>query len=278
MAVLQKVTAFRSFLSQCLSQVADQVVQEFEHEVSKLHNDISMYRHELNRCAEILGHQLGRERQLHVLLEKQAEHQTSLASSTQFLALQKPTSQQLHDLVEQMSSQFEGVLGTALQGASQASVFSAHALESAKQLQEPMISAEHEFARICQLLQVPVANESSLHSAALNSSGSMIAPQIGRRASSYSSPSPSSRPAPQLVSPSFLQQAGSSTADVVAEAKREVLFDGMERYRNGARDPLQASRSPSPRFEERTYSYVPSASRNLQPGVGSFSSPVAVLS
>jgi hypothetical protein len=52
----------------------------------------------------------------------------------------------------------------------------------------------------------------------------------------------------------------------------------MERYRNGARDPLQASRSPSPRFEERTYSYVPSASRNLQPGVGSFSSPVAVLS
>lgn len=159
MVIQQKVTAFRAFAGQLAAQVVEQLCQEYEREVAQLFNDVSMYRNELTRCAELLGHQLGRERQLHEMLEKVANHQTDVASSAQYLAQQSPNAQQLHDLVEHVSGQYAGLMNSALQGVSQAHTVAAQHAESAKQLQEPMISAENEFTRICSLLQQPTIEE-----------------------------------------------------------------------------------------------------------------------
>lgn len=159
MVIPQKVGAFRDFAMQLAVQVVDQLCVEYEREVSQLYNDCLVYRHELERVAALLGSQLLRERELHNMLEKMADHQGNIASSAQMLAQQSPNSQALHELVDQLVAQHQGILGSTLQGMTQAhSVAHAHAAH-AKQLQEPLISAENELVRITQMLQVPMINE-----------------------------------------------------------------------------------------------------------------------
>jgi len=159
MVIPQKVGAFRDFATQLALQVVEQLCVEYEREVSQLYNDCLVYRHELERVAALLGAQLLRERELHNMLEKMADHQGNIASSAQMLAQQSPNSQQLHELVDQLVAQHQGILGSTLQGMSQAhSVAHAHAAH-AKQLQEPLISAENELVRITSMLQTPMINE-----------------------------------------------------------------------------------------------------------------------
>lgn len=159
MAVPQKVTAFRDFASQLAVQVVEQLCTEYEREVSQLWNDCVVYRHELERVAALLGSQLVRERQLHELLEKVADHQSSIASAVQMQAQHSPDSNALHQLVDHIVAQHQGILGNTLQGVSQAhSVTHAH-VNQAKQLQDAIGSTESELARIMQLLQQPLVNE-----------------------------------------------------------------------------------------------------------------------
>lgn len=117
----QQVQVFQSFVNELAAQFLEKLSEEYEREVAVLFNDVSMYRSELTRCAELLGHQLKRERQLHGMLEKAADLQTNVASSAHNVAAQH--------------------------------------VESSQRLQESMVSAENEFARLCQLLQTPMIED-----------------------------------------------------------------------------------------------------------------------
>lgn len=157
--VKQKVGAFRDFVAQLTAQVTEQVCQEFEREVSQLFEDCTLYRNELTRCAELLGHQLGREKQLHQLLANMADHHANVATSVNVMAQQAPNHQQLHDIVDSMCGQHVDILNSTLQGVNHAhSVAQSHA-QTARQHQESMISSENEFNRIVQLLQTPIIEE-----------------------------------------------------------------------------------------------------------------------
>lgn len=150
-----KVDTFRNFVDTVAAQVSELVCQEYERDVAALVDDIDTYKTELKRCAELLGHQLKRERQLHIILDKVSDHQSNIANSAQYVVQQSPSSKQLHDMVDQV----RGEIDSALQGLSEAHNVASHHAQSAKQLHEPLISAEQEFARIWQLLQVPLIEE-----------------------------------------------------------------------------------------------------------------------
>jgi len=144
--VPQRVHVFKSFMNQLTTQFVDKLSEEHEREVALFFNNASMYKNELAVCAELLGHQLKRERQLHGMLFKAADHHPSVASSPQYSAQRSPSSRQLYDSVEHVSEQYAGA---------EANTAAAQYVECAKRLQEPMVSAENEFTRICQLLQAP---------------------------------------------------------------------------------------------------------------------------
>merc|ERR1712232_598149 len=128
-------------------------------EVSVMTNDLMMYRNELARVAELLAHQLGRERQLHGMLETMAGHHATLASSTMQAASQQPDKDQLHNMVEAMFGQHQNNLQATFQGMSQANEISQHHASQANQLKEPMINAENELNRILQMLgSAPIQN------------------------------------------------------------------------------------------------------------------------
>mmetsp|Transcript_136796 Transcript_136796/g.236926 ORF Transcript_136796/g.236926 Transcript_136796/m.236926 type:complete len:253 (-) Transcript_136796:146-904(-) len=153
--VQQKVIAFREFAAQLAAQVVEQMSTEFEREVSVLYNDVLMYRGELTRVAELLGHQLGRERQLHQMMEKMHEHSTNIASSTQYLTAQSTSAQQLHDVLDQVLGQHKGQIAGTLSGVNQLHSSVERQLSQAKQMSDSLITAENEFSRITQLLQTP---------------------------------------------------------------------------------------------------------------------------
>lgn len=205
--VQQKITAFRDFASQLAAQVVEQLCQEFEREVSTLYNDVTLYRNELTRCAELLGHQLGREKQLHQLLANLAEHHQNVAGQINVLAGQSPSNAQLHDMVDAMTGHHSDILNSTLSGVNQAhGVASSHA-ESAKQLQQQTITAEHEFNRIVQMLQQPAITERAPDPtyASIPVGGSRLSPppvaprpavQIGNRTPPFSAPMPAPKPMP----------------------------------------------------------------------------------
>lgn len=147
-----KVQAFRQFAGQLAAQVTEQLCEEFEREVQAMTSDLVTYRNELTRVAELLAHQLGRERQLHDMLGSMANHHTNLANQ----ASKVPSSsnrEALHQMVEQMFGETENIIVAHTQGWSQAASISQNHLENAKQLQDPLISAENELNRIMNMLQ-----------------------------------------------------------------------------------------------------------------------------
>lgn len=150
---VQKVAAFKDLASSLASQIVDQLTGEFEREVTILYTDLANYRSELARVTELLGQQLGRERQLHEMLETMSSHHTTITSQAQQVAAQQPNSKEIHEMVDRMVGQQSSIINTTLQGMNQAhSVAQSHAAQ-AKLLQEPMVDAEAEFSRIMQILQ-----------------------------------------------------------------------------------------------------------------------------
>lgn len=243
-SVPQKVETFRNFAGQLAAQLTEQLCQEYEREVAVMVNDVNTYRNELCRCAELVGLQLGRERQLHGMLEKVADHQTNIASSAQNLAYQSPSSRDLHDLVDQVSEQYAGVMNSALMGVSEAHNVAAQHAQTAKQLQEPMISAENEFARICQLLAAPEI-EARLPEPMVEAPPS---PKI-----SWRSPAPSAnrqadpslwRSAASTADASLWRAAGNGDAAPLGHSKR--LHSGMQTPPYGGRTPPYGGWAPTP--------------------------------
>eukprot|EP00927_Polykrikos_kofoidii_P029788 TRINITY_DN25695_c0_g1_i1.p1 TRINITY_DN25695_c0_g1~~TRINITY_DN25695_c0_g1_i1.p1 ORF type:complete len:303 (-),score=43.11 TRINITY_DN25695_c0_g1_i1:73-873(-) len=150
-----KVGIFRDFALTIASNLVEQVCAEFEREVNVLYNDVSTYRAELARVADILGQQLHREKQLHELLQKMADHHTVIANQAHFAAQQQPNSKVLHDMVDQLCGQQMDIINSGLACVSQAHIVSATHAEQARQLQEPLNTAEVEYNRISLLLQQP---------------------------------------------------------------------------------------------------------------------------
>lgn len=153
---IAKVDAFRGFASQLQGQVVEQLCQEFEREVGIMWNDLVQYRHELERVADLLGQQLIRERQLHEMLDAMAGQHATFANTASMAASQTPNSQALHEMVEQLFGQHSAAMNSTLQGVSQARQIAETHAASAKQLQEPLITAENEYNRIIQMLSTPM--------------------------------------------------------------------------------------------------------------------------
>eukprot|EP00928_Gymnodinium_smaydae_P063879 TRINITY_DN47357_c0_g1_i1.p1 TRINITY_DN47357_c0_g1~~TRINITY_DN47357_c0_g1_i1.p1 ORF type:complete len:288 (+),score=68.17 TRINITY_DN47357_c0_g1_i1:112-864(+) len=152
----QKIMAFREFASSLAAQVVEQLCIEYEREVNTMYQDLVTYRNELGRVAELLGHQLGREKQLHEMLEAMHIHSHAVASQGHQAAAGAADSKDLHNMVDQIAQQHSNISASMLQGMSQAhTVAQTHAM-AARQLQEPLINAENEFNRICKLLEQPM--------------------------------------------------------------------------------------------------------------------------
>jgi hypothetical protein len=220
MGEVPRVTAFRNFANQLFSSALEQLCTEFEREVSTLSNDVQMYRSELNRCAELLGHQLGRERQLHSMLEKVADHQTSIASSAQRLVQQQSSlpPQHLHELVDRVHQQYGEMMNEAIGGVHQAHSLTNQHLETARQMHEPLVSAENEFARICQLLQVPTISERS---------PTPTASRTDRSAAGF---------------------GNQFTSQALAAPMASAVANGMDMKRDVFQDVLQRSQKATPAF------------------------------
>eukprot|EP00929_Paragymnodinium_shiwhaense_P070121 TRINITY_DN35494_c0_g1_i1.p1 TRINITY_DN35494_c0_g1~~TRINITY_DN35494_c0_g1_i1.p1 ORF type:complete len:315 (-),score=71.96 TRINITY_DN35494_c0_g1_i1:31-975(-) len=166
-----KVQAFRQFANQLCIQVTEQLCEEFEREVNALTQDVLVYRNEMVRVAELLANQLGRERQLHEMLNSLAGHHANLATQAQQVSANKgPNKEAVHRIVEQMFGETENIINTHTQGWSQASAISQSHMDNAKQLQEPMISAENELGRIMSMLQQQGVSASVSQPAAVRSS------------------------------------------------------------------------------------------------------------
>merc|ERR1712232_988997 len=154
--VILKIGAFRDFASSLAGQLVEQCCQEFEREVSCMYNDLVIYRAELERLAELLGQQVGREKDLHMRLSQMGELHSSSVQQIESLARQTPDARTLHDLVEQMHSGHLSVTSAHLNGASQSQQAAANHVQQAQQLQQPLITAENEYNRIVQLLSQPL--------------------------------------------------------------------------------------------------------------------------
>eukprot|EP00927_Polykrikos_kofoidii_P061215 TRINITY_DN5607_c1_g1_i1.p2 TRINITY_DN5607_c1_g1~~TRINITY_DN5607_c1_g1_i1.p2 ORF type:complete len:295 (+),score=65.92 TRINITY_DN5607_c1_g1_i1:81-965(+) len=207
----QKVSAFRDFATSLVAQVVEQVTGEYEREVTMLYTDLVNYRTELARVTELLGQQLGRERQLHEMLETMSNHHTTITSQAQQVAQQQPNSKEIHELVDRMVGQQASIINTTLQGMSQAhSVAQNHAAQ-AKLLQEPMLDAENEFSRVMHMLQGPASAMTSMNASGCGAScgggscgGTMPAPSVTH------AHQPRTFPAPHVQQ----QQAARSTPPV----------------------------------------------------------------
>ncbi|CAK8993298.1 unnamed protein product [Durusdinium trenchii] len=155
-----KVTAFRQFAANLMAQLTEQLCLEFEREVSAMTEDLVLYQGELARCGELLAHQLGRERQLHGMLESMAGSTGSLAVSAGELGKNAPNEasrRQLHELVEQLFGHSTNLLSNTVNGVNEAySVAHSH-LTLAKELRAQTHNAEMELNRIMALLGAPPA-------------------------------------------------------------------------------------------------------------------------
>jgi hypothetical protein len=202
-ATSQKIAAFRNFATQLAGQVVEQLCQEYEREVSVMWNDLVQYRNELGRVAELLGTQLQRERSLHEMLEGMAGHHANIANSAQMAAQQSPNAKHLHAMVDQIMGEHSHHVNSTLQGVSQAHAVAQSHAQNAKQLQEPLISAENEYNRIMNLLSQPMiptaAPEPVRVQAPMTSRTPPMTPAAPPRMST--SMSVSAQPAPAAVGP-----------------------------------------------------------------------------
>jgi len=179
--VILKIGAFRDFASSLAGQLVEQCCQEFEREVSCMYNDLVIYRAELERLAELLGQQVGREKDLHMRLSQMGELHSSSVQQIESLARQTPDARTLHDLVEQMHSGHLSVTSAHLNGASQSQQAAANHVQQAQQLQQPLITAENEYNRIVQLLSqplIPGVNPTSPTIAPAQISGGNLNPRL----------------------------------------------------------------------------------------------------
>jgi len=152
-----KITVFREFAATLAGQVVEQLCGEYEREVTVMYNDLVQQRQELARVAELLGHQLGREKQLHEMLENMSQHHVNLGNHHQQVAsTMQPASKDIHDALDRTMGQQVQISATVMQNMSQAHAVTQQNVMNAKQLQEPLINAENEFNRIMQLLSVPL--------------------------------------------------------------------------------------------------------------------------
>lgn len=151
-----KVGAFREFATQLAVQVVEQLCGEYEREVTNLYSDVYTYRVELERVAELLGHQLHREKQLHDMLATAGDVHSSVVAQMEHLSLAQPDPGSIHDMVERLQGTQVNIINSGLSGISEGhSIASTHAAK-AHNLKEQTVTAEHEFNRIMQLLQSPL--------------------------------------------------------------------------------------------------------------------------
>lgn len=153
-----KVNAFRQFASQLAAQVTEQLCAEFEREVNLITEELVVYRTELARCGELLAHQLGREKQLHGMLENIAGNTGSLASSAADIgnrhASQETTKAQMHEMVEQMFGHSTSLVNTTMSGVNETHHMAHSHLAQARELQNQSLNAETELNRIMSILGV----------------------------------------------------------------------------------------------------------------------------
>jgi len=150
-----KVTAFRQFASNLLTQLMEQLCSEFEREVSQMTEDVVLYQAELARCGELLAHQLGRERQLHGMLENIAGNTGNLAASAGELGKSGSNEsfrRQMHEMVEQLFGHSTHLLSNTVNGVNEAHSVAYNHLALAKELQNQTQNAENELNRIMALL------------------------------------------------------------------------------------------------------------------------------
>lgn len=209
--VQQKIQAFRDFAGQLAAQVVEQMCQEFEREVSQLWNDVLMYRGELDRVAQLLGAQLEREKKLHGVIETMVGHSQNVHQQAQFLANQRPGSDQLHQWLEQFMGQHSDIMNQTVAGVGQANQVLLQQAATTSQMKEASITAENEFVRIVNLLRQPAIPEVAPAPTVARIPGSVnmppaSAPQLGppMPGGMYATPPPTTgqiMPTPGVVTP-----------------------------------------------------------------------------
>jgi len=161
-----KVNAFRQFAATIFAQVSDQLCSEFEREVVTLTDDLVMYRTELARRGELLAMQLGREKQLHGMLENIAGNSHSLVANAQDVGKGQPgvdaAKDQMHSMLEQMFGAHQNVVSQTIGHVSEAHLVTNQHLAQAKELHNQALTAENELNRIMAILQQPPISSGSV--------------------------------------------------------------------------------------------------------------------
>lgn len=153
----EKIYAFREFAQTLCAQVVEQLCAEFERESRVMFDDLVQYRNELERVAELLGHQLGRERQLHDLLDSMSGHSSNIAAHVLNVAQQSPSnSSHIHQTLDDNAAQNRQVVDSLMRGMQMSNSVAQQHLQQVQALHEPRINAENEFNRICKLLEEPM--------------------------------------------------------------------------------------------------------------------------
>jgi len=158
-----KVQAFRSFITQMMTQVLTQVTEslciEFEREVRQLSEDVIKYRGELARCADLLAFQLGQEKQYHNMLSNIAGNTSVLVGKAsevgQKHGAQDQVKQQMHDLLEQMFHGGKGALAESFGGIEEHRQMTETHLMTSSQLQNQSEAVRKELDNILATLQMP---------------------------------------------------------------------------------------------------------------------------
>lgn len=154
-----KVEGFRSFVQTLFAQVGEQMCAEFEREVAQLTDDVATYRTELARCGELLAMQLGREKQLHGMLESIAGNSGTLVGNVNDIGKTHEqlhdSKSKMHDMVEQMFGHSAMAVSSAVQGVSEAHMQTHTHLQQAKEMQNQALTAENELNRIMSILTQP---------------------------------------------------------------------------------------------------------------------------
>merc|ERR1719163_478055 len=109
-----KIAAFREFAITLCNQVVEQLCQEYEREVGVIHAELWQYRTELERTAELLGHQLGHSKQLHEMLAQVGDVHSKMVAQMEGLKAQEPDATILHDMVEQLQNSHTQVTNSTL--------------------------------------------------------------------------------------------------------------------------------------------------------------------
>jgi len=150
-----KVNAFRSF---CM-QVVDQLCVEFEREVAQMTQDITMYRGELARCADLLAFQLGKEKSYHNMLDNICSNTSVLVGKAQEVGQKhsgnEPMKQQMHQMLEQMFEGGRGALADHYGTLDEHRQLAEKHLMNSAELQSGAAAVQKELDNIMQTLQVP---------------------------------------------------------------------------------------------------------------------------